>query len=227
MIIKNPKSTKSGAILSLDGAERRKEMKFLIGLFLAISLLAGCGEAKELLNKVGESVNQQMEIEGSENKADEMSIEVETSNSLNIIDKLESDGHENEADATYTLKERIERGDYEIFDLPNGFPLPMPLDWSLIEIINDGVGIRGKEYWEGVFCFDAEIESTIRDFEGSLEDSGFNVIGEPIDIEYSDNVHVTKYEYSNMSESWEGDMIYFIDHYGTACTKVYLIQSEE
>lgn len=207
-------------------------MKNKIFMFCSVGLLmvllTGCSEAEEILGKVNQILDQQLGEETEETEGEETqdengevdestTIPVDTNNDTDVdpVENVMSDGHENEADPMLSFKERLQQAGYSKIDPPNGLRIPLPLDWVLVQVIKEDPA------WEGVFCFDTQLEETIASTEESLRAAGFDIISDPITID-SDNVHSTKYSYEEVFESGQGDMIYFIDNYGTTCSTVYL-----
>lgn len=220
---------------------KRKWLLFL-SAGLLISMLAGCGEQiDEILGKVNEILDQQLEegeseevsgnttetIENNEmDRNTQENIEEESmDNSSNSEDDSvvmdDGHGHGPDDEQGLTVEELINRGDYESIDPPNGYPLPIPpADWHLVQIIKDPED--GHEAWEGVFCFNTELESTILNYENQLVNEGFDVVSEPIDSEdVLDAKHSTKFQFNDSNVTVTGDMNYYIDIYGNPCTKVY------
>lgn len=215
----------------------------LMVIFL-IGLLVGCGEqVDEILGKVNQILDQQLE-EGEPEEASGNAAEVvennETGNNIedndninsssaNTEDNSDSDsvvkdvghGHGPDDGQGTTVDELIQRGEYESIDPPNGYPLSLPpADWRLVQIIKDPED--SHEAWEGVFCFNTELESTILSYEDQLFKDGFSVLSEPIDSkDVPDAKHSTKFQYNDPNTTIIGDMNYYIDNYGNTCTKVY------
>lgn len=214
----------------------------LISIFV-IGLLSGCGEqVDEILGKVNQILDQQLE-EGESEEASGNTTDVmentEADNNIEDIDSInnntntednsdndsvvEDDGHGHGPDDGQgtTVEELIQSGEYESIDPPNGYPLSLPpADWHLVQMIKDPED--GHEAWEGVFCFNTELESTILNYEDQLFKDGFSVLSEPIDSEdVPDAKHSTKFQYNDSNTTIIGDMNYYIDHYGNPCTKVY------
>ena len=224
----------------------KKWILFLMSIFV-VGLLAGCGEqVDEILGKVNQILDQQLEDEESEEAVGDTTESAGNSdtdssnaagnsgdesagNNANSEDNTDDgsvvmdDGHGHGPDDGQgtTVEELIQRGEYESIDPPNGYPLSLPpADWRLVQIIKDPED--GHEAWEGVFCFNTELESTILNYEDQLFKDGFSVLSEPIDSEdVPDAKHSTKFQYNDPNATIIGDMNYYIDHYGNPCTKVY------
>ncbi|MEK5038090.1 hypothetical protein [Sporosarcina sp. FSL K6-3457] len=197
----------------------------LIIVGLGIILLTGCnGEVEEVLGRGSKLLDEQL-------AETELESAVETSEEVNEKDKEVSkvindegddfgvevsemsDGHENEADPFQTFDERLQQAGYTEIDPPNGLMIPVPQDWVLVQVMREGP-------WEGVFCFDTQLEETIARVEEDMRTVGFDVQSDPILGDY-DTVHSTKYSYTDGYQSGKGDLIYFIDIYGTTCATLY------
>lgn len=202
---------------------KAKLVLLIVGL--GVILLAGCnGEVEEILGKVNKILDEQLEetktesaVETSEevNGEDKEVSEVVTSENddLDVEVSEMSDGHENEADPFQTFDERLQQAGYTAIDPPNGLMVPIPEDWVLVQVMREGP-------WEGTFCFDTQLEETIARVEEDMRIVGFDVQSDPILGDY-DTVHSTKYSYTDGYESGQGDLIYFIDIYGTTCATLY------
>lgn len=175
----------------------------------------GSNETSETGTK--EKNNKNLNNDQEDNKNQEKNNEAESD-----VVQDDGQGHGPDDDQITTVEDLINQGEYESIDPPNGYPLPLPAaDWHLVQIIKDPED--GHEAWEGAFCFDSEIQSTIMTYEQRLIDEGFNVLSEPIHSEdVADAIHSTKFEYNDLNTTLEGDMNYYLDHYGNGCTKVYL-----
>jgi|SRR5690625_1346494 len=204
-----------------------------------IVILAGCGEQMdEILGKVNQILDQQIEAgeseevsgDGSEDKSIDSNDDVIEDNNVNTKDlsddnsvvQEDDQGHGPDEGQGLTVEELINQGNYESIDAPNGYPLPIPpADWHLVQMIKDPED--GYEAWEGVFCFNSELESTILSYEDQLYSEGFSVLSEPIDSQdVPDAKHSTKFQYNNDPDvTIIGDMNYYIDNFGNSCTKVY------
>lgn len=201
-----------------------KQGVLLILLSIGLLVLSGCNEMEEILGKVNQILDQQLENADVETPEQEEQINNETNVDTiegNTTEEQEtaaettmSDGHENEADDDMFLSfdERMQKAGYTKIDPPNGLRLPLPQDWVLIQVIKEGP-------WEGVFCFDTPLEETIYTMEATLQQYGFDIQSDPIENQV--NVHATKFYQEDTFETVSGDLIYYIDDYGTTCTKVY------
>lgn len=225
---------------------------------MAIGLLSGCTEQVEsLLEKANLILDQQLEKDepeqgtsdkkennktegntnsaskgnnkGNEQNKNKNNDQEENNEEVNSdVVKDDGQGHGPDNDQLTTVEDLIDQGVYESIDPPNGYPLPIPLaEWHLVQMIKDPED--GHEAWEGVFCFNTEIESTIYSYEQQLIDEGFEITSEPIDSDdVPDAKHSTKFEYNREpGVILEGDMNYHIDHYGNGCTKVYFVFNYE
>lgn len=204
----------------------RKKWLALITMILSVLLLTGCNEVDQIFGKVNKILDQQ--LEGSEETGGTLTDEkgeAEKEGKEDSESYLEeatdeevaigmSDGHENEADPMYSFEERLQMAGYSKLDPPNGIYFPFPEDFVLVEELPRDHG------WEGVYCFNTQLDETIADTEERLRVDGFDVVSDPVTIE-SDNVHSTKFSHEGIYEIVEGDMVYFIDDYGTTCTEVY------
>lgn len=199
-----------------------KQGLLFIGLTIGLFALTGCNEVEEILGKVNRILDDQLEDTDAEtSEQTELQGEDPKSSEENTIDDQESvtettmsDGHENEADDDMFLsfEERMQKAGYTKIDPPNGLSVPIPLDWVLIEVIKEGP-------WEGAFCFDTQLEETIQGMESTLQQYGFEIQSDPIENQF--NVHATKFYIKDTYETVSGDLIYYIDDYGTTCTKLY------
>lgn len=202
----------------------RKKWLLVFVLSLGVFMLSGCSEIEDILSKINQILDQQLDELGSDDlnatnvEAEDKGVAAEENNDNEVdegtSDEIESDGHENEADPMLSFEERLQEAGYTGIDPPNGLRLTLPLDWVLVQVIKE-------DPWEGVFCFDTQLDETIAKVEEDFRTMGMEVVSEPVTID-SDNVHSTKYFYEDMNEKLEGDIIYFIDNYGTTCGKVYL-----
>lgn len=204
----------------------KRKWLLLFTLGIGIIILSGCNEAEEILGKVNQILDQQLEGSESDEQLNEEVNQVEEESNENVMDDSTddesasigseiSDGHENEADPMLSFDERLQKAGYAKIDPPNGLRLPLPLDWVLVQVIKE-------DPWEGVFCFDTQLEETIAKTEEDFRAMGMDVISDPVTVD-SDNKHSTKYYYKDANETMEGDIIYFVDNYGTTCGKVYLV----
>ena len=204
---------------------KAKLMLLIVGL--GVILLTGCnGEMEEILGKVNKLLDEQLaetesvvetseEIAKEDGEVDKVVSEVVSGEGENFaveVDEM-SDGHENEADPFQTFDERLQQAGYTEIDPPNGLMIPIPQDWVLVQVIREGP-------WEGVFCFDTQLEETIAGVEEDMRIVGFDVQSDPIVGDY-DTVHSTKYSHTDGYQSGQGDLIYFIDIYGTTCATLY------
>lgn len=221
----------------------------VLGLgILLVLLLSACSEAEEILGKVNKILDQQLaeeeditedegnvaqdtattgETTGETTESGETANAGETekgaeqtenvgepagNETTNTASDGMSDGHENEADEGMpNFEERLKLAGYTKIDPPNGMPLPISYDWVLVQVIHE------EGPWEGVFCFESPLEETIAQTEADFQTNGFSIISDPI-TGNSANVHATKYQYQS---EYKGDLIYFIDDFGTTCTKVW------
>lgn len=209
----------------------KKNWLLLLILSFGISLVAGCSEVEDILGKVNQILDEQLEdtdtapTESEESEYADLALEDEIEsadeetinnmpNEAENVDDAMGDGHENEADPQLSFEERFLKAGYTQLDPPNGLRLSIPLDWVLVQVIKE-------EPWEGVFCFDTRMDETIVQVEADFRVAGMDVISDPITGD-SDNIHSTKYYYEDMNETLQGDIIYYADNYGTSCATVYM-----
>lgn len=215
-----------------------KKWLFVIISGLLISLLAGCSEVEELLSKANQVLDQQLEkdeSEGTTTDNDSKNEEKTDNDTTNTEDKdavtdsdNTSDSHEDEEDdgQLLTLAERIDRGDLESIDIPNGFPMTIPTDWYLVQVLQDPE--QGDYGWKGVFCFESDIIETAESYDRELaEVYNFDVVGESINsqILHESFKHTTNFVYNDDDPNllFEGTMVYYISTEDDACTEMFFV----
>lgn len=229
--------------------------------------LSGCNQVEEVLDKVINLLDQELENnndsmnEGNENDQSENnegdnntannSKEPSENNSSETSTGTDNDMDNNDdnmngvhEDSMLSLRGELrESGESEVdnLSLPNGFPLMLPSDWVLIEVVQ-------TEPWEGTFCFEkntlewhtedddyedgvddphtfhTNIYETIDEIEDNFRSYGYDITSDNF-MDNSGNVHTTTYQFKEAGVSWTGEMVYFLHNLGDnsfSCAEVFL-----
>src|SRR5699024_4172365 len=131
----------------------------------------------------------------------------------------------NEPVDTESIREKITAGEFDMFHLANGHPVVFPYEWYLLEKTDDHSG-----QWEGTYCTDAPLQTTIVKHLDMLEQLNANID----DYDFVPSPSMNKkaqftYAFNDIygTGSWQGESIVYIDRLQTYQThKCIMVKME-
>lgn len=186
----------------------RSKLILTVLLSFSLLLLAGCNEFEEILSKVNQLLDEQLESSNDDQGEGEREINKEESNENGATKEEATTAVSNEADegasdndGGQSIEEKLIADGYTIMDIPNGLMFEVPEDWYLVE---DNLDDPQAESYDATFCFEtpSNIEQYATDFASRFDDVNHEHFGDDTAI-----VHRTAVIEEDF-DVWYGDFAY-------------------